>query len=242
VFLSDNCEAMKALIHILILFPMVTFGQNLIINPDFETHSGCPNTSGQYLLAEEWFSPNLGSPDYFNDCSNTLEYGTEFNCKGGQIPHSGHGYMGILSENLHNNEYFEYLETHLNDPLVAGQTYCIRFYVSLGDCDFALQELGAVFSQTILKVPEAKKVVLPYVPITNGSVLSETEKWMCIKGTYKAKGGERYLTIGYFNKEDNFIRVRENPKVNPTFRSAYYFIDDVSVMPVGDEGYCITTP
>jgi len=233
---------MRTLVFLLIIFPAVLFSQNLVINSDFESKTGCPNASGQFILAEEWFSPNIGTPDYFNDCSPTLEYGTEFNAKGGQIPHSGHGYMGIVSENLHNNEFFEYLETHLKEPLKSDQLYCIKLYVSLGDCDFALQELQAVFSQSILKVPQAKKIVLPYLPLTNGSVLSDTEKWMCIRGIYKAKGGEKFLTIGYFDKEDKFTRVRTNPKSDPTFKSAYYFIDDVTVEPVEEASACKCTP
>jgi len=224
------------------MFPAVLFSQNLVINPDFETKNGCPNASGQFILAEEWFSPNIGTPDYFNDCSSTMEYGTEYNTKGGQIPHSGHGYMGILSENLHNNEFFEYLETHLKEPLKSDQQYCLKLYLSLGDCDFALDELGAVFSQSILKDLQVKKIVLPYLPLTNGSVLSDTEKWMCIKGIYKAKGGEKFLTIGYFDKEDKFIRVRMNPKNDLTFKSAYYFIDDVTMEPVEDASGCKCTP
>jgi hypothetical protein len=233
---------MKILVFLLTLFPLALFSQNLVINPGFETKSGCPNASGQFLLTEEWFSPNSGTPDYFNDCSNTLEYGTEFNCKGGQIPHSGHGYMGFLSENLHNNEFFEYLETHLSQPLASEQTYCIRLYVSLADCDFALDELGAVFSQNLLKVPQAKKIVLPCITLSNGSVLSETKKWMCIRGTYKAKGGEKFLTIGYFNKEDKFTKVKLNSRNDPSFKSAYYFIDDVSVEAVSDDSGCVCTP
>jgi hypothetical protein len=224
------------------MFPVVLFSQNLVINPDFETKTGCPNASVHFILAEEWFSPNIGTPDYFNDCSSTLEYGTEYNTKGGQIPHSGHGYMGILSENLHNNEFFEYLETQLKEPLKSDQQYCVKLYLSLGDCDFALDELGAVFSQSILKDLQVKKIVLPYLSLTNGSVLSDTEKWMCIKEIYKAKGGEKFLTIGYFDKEEKFTRVRMNPKNDPTFKSAYYFIDDVSVEPVEDASGCKCTP
>jgi OmpA-OmpF porin, OOP family len=241
VIYLNNSGQMKSLFFILFLFPVSLLSQNLVINSDFETKSGCPNASGQFVLADEWFSPNIGTPDYFNDCSSTLEYGTEFNCKGGQIPHSGHGYMGFLSENLHNNEFFEYLETHLSEPFKSDQTYCIKLYVSLGDCDFALDELGAVFSQSILKIPQAKKIVIPFLPLTNGSVLSDTEKWMCIQGIYKAKGGEKYLTIGYFDKEDKFSRVRTNPKNDPTFKSAYYFIDDVSVIRVDDTSSCNCT-
>jgi hypothetical protein len=228
---------MRILSFILFMFPMVLFSQNLVINSDFESKTGCPKASGQFVLAEEWFSPNIGTPDYFNDCSPTLEYGTEFNSRGGQIPHSGHGYMGILCENLHKNQFFEYIETHLTEPLKKDQLYCVKLFVSLGDCDFALNELGAIFSETALRDLQVKKIVLPYLSLSNGSPLEDTEKWMCIKGVYKAKGGERYLTIGDFDKDDTFVRVRTSPN-DPSFKSAYYFIDDVTVVPVDDESGC----
>jgi hypothetical protein len=93
----------KYLLFLILCFPLKIFTQNLVPNPDFETKSGCPSGPGQYQMADSWFSANPATPDYFNDCSSTMEYGTEFNTKGGQMPHSGHGYMGIISEDLHQN-------------------------------------------------------------------------------------------------------------------------------------------
>ena len=108
----------KPICILIFMFPLVLFSRNLVINSDFETTSGCPNASGKFLLEEEWVSPNIGIPDYLNDCSPTLEYG----------------------------------------------------------------------------------------------------------------------------KEDNFIRVRVNRKNDPTFKSAYYFIDDVPVEPVEDASGCNCNP
>ena len=233
---------MKILSFLLFSLPCILSAQNHIPNSDFESRSGCPKASGQFILANEWFSPTFGTPDYFNDCSPALDYGTEFNTKGGQIPHSGNGYMGILLENLHSNQYFEYLETHLKEPLKSDQLYCIELYVSLGDCDFALGELGAVISHNILRNLQVKKIVLPYLALTNGSVLSDSEKWMCIKGIYKASGGENFLTIGYFDKEDKFTQVRPDPRNGSLFQSAYYYIDDVSLEPIDDVSGCNCTP
>jgi hypothetical protein len=233
---------MKILYLLLFSLPCGLFSQNLVINPDFESRSDCPSASGQYTLASGWFSPNTGTPDYYNDCSPSLEYGTEYNARGGQLPHSGHGYMGLLMENLYSNEYFEYAETRLKEPLRAGQFYCIKVFVSLGDCNFALDHLGAVLSQNILKNLQVKKIVLPFTTLSNGSLLSDAEKWMCIKGIYKAKGGETFLTIGYFDKEDSFTVVRPDPRNGAIFKAAYYFMEDVSLEPVNDESLCNCTP
>jgi OmpA-OmpF porin, OOP family len=228
----------RTLLFLLFCLPLRIFSQNLVPNPDFESKSGCPSGPGQYQMSDSWFSANSATPDYFNDCSSAMEYGTEFNSKGGQVPHSGHGYMGIVSENLHQNPYYEYLETELKEPLKAGEQYCIRMYVSLGNSTSALREFGAVFSQTRVKVNNPDQLHLPFISVSNGSLLLETDTWICIKGTYPAKGGERFLTLGDFGDENNLVLVQPNPKLGPTFRSAYYFIDDIAVEQITPYSEC----
>lgn len=226
----------KNLILILFILPIRIFAQNLVPNPDFENKNGCPTSVGQYSLAEEWFIPNSGTPDYFNDCSNTTDFGTEFNCKGGQIPHSGHGYIGFISENLHGNPFYEYLEIKLKEPLVAGQQYCTRMFVSRGTSTCSLRELGVLFSQTQLRGLTNNLLHLPYVAVGNGTVLSDMQGWMCIKAIYKANGGETFMMIGNFGGDKNFIQAQNDPNSDSSFKTAYYFIDDVSVELISPAG------
>lgn len=226
----------KALLFLLVSLTFRLAAQNLVPNPGFEIRTGCPSGPGQCTMAEGWFSVNAATPDYFNDCSNAMEYGTEFNEKGGQIPHSGHAYMGFVSEDLHRNPYYEYIGTRLTDPLNAGQTYCIRIYVSRGKSTSALHELGAVFSQTKVKVSSVNELHIPYISLKDQDFLSDTEGWICLKASFTAKGGESFLTIGDFGDDSNFVLVYNDPKLDATFKSAYYFIDDVSVEPSGIDG------
>jgi OmpA-OmpF porin, OOP family len=219
----------------------VLFSQNLVINPDFEIHGDCPNTLGQYFLADGWNSPNNGTPDYFNDCSPSYDYGTEFNKKGGQVAHSGHGYMGIQMNDLHNNIFYEYLETKLKSPLVAGQLYCTSLFVSLGNSDCALKELGVVASQNVIRATDPSRIDLPYTPLIAEGDMTDSTSWTCVRGTFKAKGGEQFITIGNFSKENSFVRMRMDPKLDSTFFSAYYFIDDVAVSPAKDPEKCTCT-
>ena len=37
------------------------------------------------------------------------------------------------------------------------------------------------------------------------------------------------MTIGDFSEDNNFILVQNDPKLDSTFQSAYYFIDDVTL-------------
>ena len=204
-------------------------GQNLVPNPGFENHLGCPTLPGQFRLVENWFSTGTGSPDYFNDCSPSMDYGTEFNFKGGQVPYEGHAYMGFQSENLHHNEFYEYLETRLTEPLNARQGYCIRAFICRGKSTDALPEIGAVLSVTQVKSSSSSRIRLPSVSLRNHEILADTLIWMCISVFYRAKGGEQFLTLGDFSLKDTFYPVERDPVLDSTFMSAYYFIDDVSV-------------
>jgi hypothetical protein len=223
---------------ILFILPVILVAQNRIPNPGFEKKNGCPESPGQINLANFWVSPNIATPDYFNDCSSGLDYGTEFNKKGGQLAHTGNAYAGLQFYSLNRNDFYEYMETRLDSALIQDQLYCIRAFVSLGKSDYAFRELGAVLSVTEVKSPDARKLKLPYVSIGNGDYLLEQEKWMCISGLYKAKGNERLITIGDFSKKDQFWNIHTQSETDSLFKSTFYFIDDLSLVPVSDSSDC----
>jgi len=221
---------------------MIVTGQNLVPNAGFDQNNGCPKHSGQISLANFWFSPNNTTPDYFNDCSTSFDFGTEFNTKGGQVPHSGKAYAGIQVFNMNHNEYYEYLESRLDSPLTVNQQYCIRAWVSLGQSKYALEEFGAVFSVNEIKSPSPQKMKLPYTILRGQNPLSDADRWMCIQGIYTAKGGERFLTFGDFSTYDNFRSLQIDSSQDTLFKSTYYFIDDLAVEPVFTPGSCTCPP
>jgi OmpA-OmpF porin, OOP family len=220
---------MKRFLVLILLISLKSFSQNLIPNSDFESKIDCPSALGEIEFAKGWISPNNGTPDYFNDCSTSFNFGTEFNKKGGQIPRSGHGYGGIQINNLHKNLHYEYLETELTSPLQSGKLYCIKMYVSLGNSDCAVNELGAIISQNLLKSTDPGKFNLPFMHLVNENQLTDSLSWICVKGVYTAKGNEKFLTFGFFGNDEDFIRLRLDPKSDSSFYTAYYFIDDVSL-------------
>ena len=222
----------------LLFMPAMAYCQNLIRNPGFEQNNGCPNRPGQINLASFWFSPNVATPDYFNDCSTGLDYGTEFNKKGGQIPHSGHGYAGMQFYYLNRNEFFEYIQTQLTTKLVSGQFYCIKAYVSLGKADYSFMELGALLSVNEVKSSDSHKLKLPFTPLGNGQYLTDQDQWSCISGLYKAKGNEQLLTIGDFSPKDEFWNIHTRSATDSLLKSCFYFIDDVSIEAVTDSSEC----
>jgi hypothetical protein len=223
---------------LLLLLPIKSWAQNLLPNPGFEKKSECPEKPGQITLANYWFSANSGTPDYFNSCSLGMDYGTEFNKRGGQLPHSGKGYAGLQFYLMNRNEYYEYIETSLDTSLSAGQLYCITAWVSLGDAGYAFRQLGALFSMSEIKSPAPVKLKLPFTKLESGNYLLETDSWMCIHGIYKAKGGERFLTLGGYSPKDDFWNIRLRAATDSLFKSTYYFIDDVAIEAVGDSADC----
>jgi len=222
----------------LLFLPAMIFAQNLVRNPGFEQNNGCPDKPGQINLANFWVSPNTGTPDYFNDCSPGLDYGTEFNKKGGQLPHAGHAYAGLQFYNLNRNEFFEYIQTQLDTALIAGQLYCIKAFVSPGNADYAFRELGAVLSVTEIKSQDAHKLKLPYTVLENGRYLLDQDHWLCISGIYKAKGNERLLTVGDFSPKDDFWNIHTRSATDSLFKSTFYFVDDVSMEAIRDSSQC----
>jgi OmpA-OmpF porin, OOP family len=228
----------RSLTTIILFIPAMLVAQELILNPGFEQKNGCPEQQGQITLANFWVSPNIGTPDYFNDCSYSIDYGTEFNRKGGQVAHIGHAYAGLQFYNLNNNEFFEYIQTALETALIPGQLYCIKTFVSLGKADYAFRAFGIVLSVNPLKSQDAHKLRLPCTLLQNGKYLTDQDQWMCISGLYRAKGNERLLTFGDFSPGVEFWNIHTGAFTDSLFKSTYYFVDDISMETVKDSSEC----
>ena len=105
---------------------------NLVYNPSFEEHSICPqriDALGIMTEVDAWWQPTKGSSDYFHSCGGR-ECLTPRNKMGNQVPHSGEAYCGIYCSK---ENYREYLQTELKEPLVAGRRYRVSYWVSLAD-------------------------------------------------------------------------------------------------------------
>ena len=64
-------------------------------------------------------------------------------------------------------------------------------------------------------------------------MLADSKEWQEVSGEFEAEGGERFLTIGNF-APFNHSRVTPIENTNAMLQGAYYYIDDVSVVAVGD--------
>ena len=207
--------------------------QNLIQNPSFEVFVDCPKKLGNFNDdVESWSSPTRGSTDYFNGCSTAM--GTPENFNGSQPADFGVGYAGLYL--YAPNDYREYIQAELSQPLEKGKKYRISFYVSLAErSDFAIKEFGLLFSNNKLDVSirkELSKMHLykdteneyHYMEIGYSNFFDDTKDWILVDSQFEAKGTERFLIFGNFknNRSTRLFKTKRNAK-----QGAYYYIDMV---------------
>lgn len=243
------------LISLLLLSPLCgAMGQvssNLVFNPSFEDYVDCPKkieSKGVLTVVEGWYQPTAGSADYYNRCA-TRECGVPQNKLGYQMPHSGNGYCGIYCSK---NEYREYLQTELREPLKAGARYRVSFHVCLSEnSTVSVSTIGALFTSDRIS-DTAKNILMkksqrslgslvnqvistPYSPqVVSNHILADTAEWMEIGGEFIAEGGELFLTIGNFFDVAH-SGIAEYDWLSQMLTGSYYYIDDVSVIQVSED-------
>lgn len=223
---------------------------NMVFNPSFEEYTRCPErveAMGVMNGVDAWWQPTAGSSDYFNTCSER-DCSVPRNKMGNQMPRTGNAYCGIYCSQA---SYREYLQTELKAPLQAGRRYRVSFYVSLAEkSPHAVATLGALLSRERLSDTtwdvlmrrevtwygdnQSQTIAVSYRPQvvhSADSVLADTKGWTLVSGDFTAEGGERFLTVGNFNSF-NSSTVVETHSPSAVLQGAYYYIDDVSVLPL----------
>jgi outer membrane protein OmpA-like peptidoglycan-associated protein len=218
--------------------------QNLVPNPGFEEYTTCPKETGKRQTnLISWTQPTAGAMDYFNRCSATS--GVPANPLGRQEPKNGDACIGLT---LFHEKHRAYAQVELKQPLLEGNTYNVEFSVSLSEkSKFAIGNIGAYLSAAKLENKSdgvlecfetfddrgAKQVISglckPQIRNASSAFISDTEEWVTISGSFKARGGEKYIIIGNFYTSDGTKAMDMDGK-NP---NAYYYIDDVAVYQSG---------
>lgn len=194
-------------------------------------------------LALPWFSPNKTSADLFAQGVKGTKVLAGDNDYGNQDPAEGTCYAGIRAYSKDPKKTRTYLETKLTQKLEKNQLYCVRFSISLADASkFAVNNVGIFFSDR--KIQNANDFALTFTP----QILEKTNKalntmdgWEIVCGTYIASGQEEYIVIGGFG-EDGKMKVEKMKKPageTATLNEAYYFIDNIEIIPVEAASQCI---
>jgi hypothetical protein len=203
--------------------------QNLVPNPSFEEHTGCPEGFPDLDgVCHDWMSFRL-TPDYFHDCSEWCGYNTS---RGFQLPHSGLAYAGInVFKPTLPNQGNEHIGVELQSPLVIGTEYFVSFFVSCGFTpllvNIATNKIGALFTVNAYSDPTGARQMPNDCQIYTDEIVADTINWTLISGSFVADSAYQYLVIGNFF-EDPFLDTLNHPfSVLP--QTAFYFLDDVCV-------------
>lgn len=218
--------------------------QNLVLNPSMESYTypvirTWPGSvePGQQILPG-WVTPTKGTADFYNSDLSV--------CDGYPIAkaRTGEGrcalILGLRIQNVGAMNYKEYVQGRFATPLEAGKKYCVKFYVTLDRASpYTTTGIGAYISdQPVLSY---YKEPLPHEPqIISHKLITYEDGWTEISGTYIAKGGEKYITLGSYS-DTSVVTLSSLGKMplksissGHITRSAYFYFDDVSVSP--DDG------
>jgi outer membrane protein OmpA-like peptidoglycan-associated protein len=224
------------------LFSVAQDAQNMVENPSFEAIEGKIKRGGAINVAVGWMSPTKAAADLYS--GKVKEgYGTPKNTYGIEEPQEGKNYAGLRAFSYNDKEPRNYISTKLKLPLRKGSSYCVKFYVSLAEgSKYASNNIGVNFSKKQYNIDENKSIMTStHVEHKDNPVFNAVFGWDEVCGTYVAKGGEKFLTIGnfYSNGETQNQRLKKAKDFTGTsVMSAYYYIDNVSVVMVDDESEC----
>jgi len=212
---------------------------NLVPNSSFEEFNpkftGPADVNNSFRLLAHWRSPNYGSPDAFHPRYDELVNKMNMSGQNDQstfdpIPsRTGEGHIGLVPISFYS--YREYLQVKLAAPLKKDSTYYVHAYVAMGEklSSHTTSAFGFAITPRPLRRGDNRCIVLkPQIENSSSNFIRWTD-WQKIGGTYVAKGGERFLTIGNFKphsatpmeKTDQFLPVNESRP------SGYIFVDDV---------------
>ena len=218
---------------------------NLVPNSSFEIVPNCTQFTDNIYDSPPWVNPTeYGTPDLYNYCNmSSIEYLNSF-----QMPHTGSGFAGFYTgeqliglPNIYENK--EYIQVELTDTMKTNEYYLIEYYLSLAEwgryatdnlgiyfSDTAIYRVGVGFDFTVLDFPEQ------ILPFGNPVILDTIDNfWYKVKGIYYADGTEKFMTIGNFNTDSatNYLQYLSAPiNQNGLSDVAYYYVDDISVIPL----------
>ncbi len=206
--------------------------QNLVLNPSFEEYYTCPIGGQVNGFIKHWFAfTGGGGAQCFNECEpnySVPQSGMNF-----QYAYSGVGYIRVkvyLWEE--GDDSREYIEGSLSLPLTKDSIYCVSYWINLPErTRGAIKNIDAHLSDTLLDWNNGFWQVLKGIEphITCDTLMQDTANWYQVKGMYKARGGEKYITIGNFlPREQTTFKL-----LSEMFTNVTYFIDEVSVVPLG---------
>lgn len=216
---------------------------NLVSNGSFDEVEKKPKDLGQITLTTVWYSPDEeNQADLFSKDAKKGPTAPD-NDFGREVPLDGNNYAGFRAYTYKDETGRTYLQQKLAKPLIAGKTYCVSFQVSLSDLSqYAVNSIGMYISAKNTRIKDIQSFELvPQITTPGGKVMTDQYYWEEICGQFTAEGGERYITIGVFEKQDDVVAEkmkRPGEFKQPQTRDSYYFLENVGIYDIREKPDC----
>ncbi len=182
---------------------------NYVSNGSFEDFYDCSPPFYPINKVKSWLSIDSISfaGVYLSKCNNYVpKFGSRY-----QYPKLGNSHVMATFFNP-NGIGRSYPKNRLKKNLIAGKTYCIRFYVNISDVSpEGMDGFGAYFGDgtidTITKCTVPLTFLTPQVKNPLGNVITDTLNWVPITGTFTANGTEKYLVLGNFLADNSVTTI-----------------------------------
>jgi len=202
------------------------------------------------ILDNGVFSPTEISADLFQKGAGTIAgvpnnvFGTEqSDVDGGNLYAGFVAYRPGRESSLRSYITIPFIKGKGNTTLSKGLQYCVQFKISLAESSkFACNNIGAYFTK---EAPSSKSGIINapenLIRGTNNRIHQGFFGWDQICEIYTAKGDEKFITIGNFDKNDKTrymtVKKPKNSDVE-SLKHAYYYIDNVTVKQIDSEDEC----
>lgn len=197
-------------LHCLNNLPCLTTFDPIFGNIQQTWHPNFANVNPQTNI----YNGGFGSPDLFckylnwyilNGCTF---YGVPYNRFGFNYPRTDSAYAGFsLFEGTPESKFAfkEYMRVRLKEPLKKGYGYKAGLYWSLFDSCAASNKLAMNITVDSFLLSSQSQFIdglsYPKPQIESQEIMRDTSGWNLFEGTFIAKGGELYITIGNFAPE-----------------------------------------
>lgn len=223
--------------------------QNLVRNPSFEQFNECPTdfNRGYYAeIAPFWESPSKATPDYFNSCSK-FNVSVPINAMGSMFANDGSAYAGFIlfqkpqkrKKDSQKPYYREFIQGRLLNELVKDSLYLVSYaYCIAPFSTYIVYCPNFYFSDKPVKSDDLYQFANHSQITADSSTLNNLSSvWYKVSKIYKARGGEKYITIGnFFNDQQTSFKQNDYSDIPPPRLKkvieddiAYYYIDLVEV-------------
>jgi OmpA-OmpF porin, OOP family len=229
--LINKNQLKESLFIVLLLYTFIGNAQNLVTNPGFEDIDSCYGSTSalgfdvfEWAGCKGWSNPIKSSSDLF--CNPPADLGFTY-----QWPRSGNSMAAILINAGSIQNYREYVQNELLEPLEKGLVYNINVYVSGSLTSCVANSFGIrFFEEEYIDTSTMWLTNLSCDAVNNSSeYMVDTVGWQKIEMNYVAKGGEKHFIFGNF--QDSLTLTYTSPCDTSFWNGVkqggdYVFLDD----------------